>query len=254
MGRSTDATHRPDPTQKAIPMSASAPGAPSDPATADPGSTAPAAPGWGIALSWISLVIGIVTVLTSLNLFLADPIGLLVRAVLGGVALAAAIVALVRYRRAGRSAPPIGIAGLVVSIVSLVIVGLGVLQFTLIYVFAERLEPPSEPVSSSQAAAEQAATEREFAEVAHASAEMLELVRLPDGSYPTRLAVTTDQSQLISPDGVVIADLPFGTSVKYAVYVDATQYQLLLFGPNGTRAEVDSEDGITVEHDPYASW
>jgi hypothetical protein len=231
-----------------------APGSPTDPATEDPRSATPATPRWGVALSWTSLVIGIVIVLTSLNLFFADPIGLLLRAVVGGIALAAAIVALVRYRRAGRSAPPVGIAGLVVSIVSLVIVGLGVLQFAVIYAFAERLEEPPAVVSSSQAAAEQAATEREFAEAARASSDMLEVVRLPDGTYPTRLAVTTDDRQLISPNGVVIADLPFGTSVHYEVYVDATQYRLLLFGPNGTRAEVDSEDGITVEHVDTATW
>ena len=30
--------------------------------------------------------------------------------------------------------------------------------------------------------------------------------------------------------------------------------ELRLFGPNGTRAVVDSEDGITVEHVEYADW
>ena len=187
------------------------------------------------------------------NMFVPDPI-MVVRFVLGGLALAAGIVAIVWYRRSGRPAPAIGIAGVVVSGLALTFTLISLLQFAFFYVFAERLEPPPEPISTAQAAAEQAATQREFAEIASASAEMLEEVRLPDGSYPTRLAVTTDERQLISPDGVVIADLPFGTSVEYAVYVDATQYQLLLFGPNGTRAEVDSEDGITVEHDPYASW
>ena len=179
---------------------------------------------------------------------------MMVRFVLGGLALAAGIVAIMRYRRSGRPAPPVGITGVVLSGLALAFTFVSLLQFAFFYVFAERLEPPPEPVSSAQAAAEQAATEQEFAEIASTSAEMLETVRLADGSYPTRLAVTTDERQLISPDGAVIADLPFGTSVEYTVYVDATQYQLLLFGPNGTRAEVDSEDGITVEHDPYASW
>ena len=233
-------------------MSASPPGAPSESTTVPPASPPP--PRGAAALAWSSLIVGIIAALGAFNMFLPDPTTMVARVVLGGGALTAAIVAIVRYRRVGRTAPAIGIAGVVISGLALALTVISLLQFALIYVFAERLEPPPEPVSSSQAAAEQAATEREFAEVAHASAEMLEVVRLPDGSYPTRLAVTTDQSQLISPDGVVIADLPFGTSVKYAVYVDATQYQLLLFGPNGTRAEVDSEDGITVVHDPYASW
>lgn len=197
---------------------------------------------------------GSIAVLGAFNMFVPDPITMMVRFVFGGLALAAAIVAIVRYRRAGRPAPPVGVAGIVLSGLALALTLLSLLQFAFFFVFAERLETPPEPVTSAQAAAEQAATEREFAEVAAASAEMLEVVRLPDGSYPTRLAVTTDQRQLISPDGVVIADLPFDTSVNYEVYVDATQYQLLLFGPNGTRAEVDSEDGITVEHDRYASW
>ena len=233
-------------------MSASPPGAPSEPTTVPPASPPP--PRGAAALAWSSLIVGTIAALGAFNMFLPDPTTMIARVVLGGGALAAAIVAIVRYRRVGRTAPAIGIAGVVISGLALALTVISLLQFALIYVFAERLEPPPEPVSSSQAAAEQAATEREFAEVADASAEMLEVVRLPDGSYPTRLAVTTDERQLISPDGVVIADLPFGTSVKYAVYVDATQYQLLLFGPNGTRAEVDSEDGITVEHDPYASW
>lgn len=215
---------------------------------------APAPPRWVVTLPWTSLVLGIIALLGSLNMFLPDPRGMLVRTVIGGIGLAAAIIAIVRFRRTGRPAPPIGIAGLVVSSLALVVTVLTLLQFAFFFLFAERLEPPAEPVSSSQAAAEQAATEREFGEIAHTSAAMLEEVRLPDGSYPTRLAVTTDERQLISPDGVVIADLPFGTSVNYTVYVDATQYQLLLFGPHGTRAEVDSEDGITVEHVPYASW
>ena len=197
---------------------------------------------------------GSIAVLGAFNMFVPDPITMMVRFLFGGLALAAAIVAIVRYRRAGRPAPPVGVAGIVLSGLALALTLLSLLQFAFFFVFAERLETPQEPVTSAQAAAEQAATEREFAEVAAASAEMLEVVRLPDGSYPTRLAVTTDQRQLISPDGVVIADLPFDTSVNYEVYVDATQYQLLLFGPNGTRAEVDSEDGITVEHDRYASW
>ena len=233
-------------------MSASSPGAPSDPTTAQTG--APVRPRGAGALAWSSLVVGIIAALGAFNMFVPDPIIMVVRFVLGGLALAAGIVAIVWSRRSGRPAPPVGITGVVLSGLALTFTFVSLLQFAFFYVFAERLEPPPEPVSSAQAAAEQAATEREFAEIASTSAEMLEVVRLPDGSYPTRLAVTTDERQLISPDGVVIADLPFGTSVEYSVYVDATQYQLLLFGPNGTRAEVDSEDGITVEHDPYASW
>ena len=157
---------------------------------------------------------GSIAVLGAFNMFVPDPITMMVRFVFGGLALAAAIVAIVRYRRAGRPAPPVGVAGIVLSGLALALTLLSLLQFAFFFVFAERLETPPEPVTSAQAAAEQAATEREFAEVAAASAEMLEVVRLPDGSYPTRLAVTTDQRQLISPDGVVIADLPFDTSVN----------------------------------------
>ena len=76
----------------------------------------------------------------------------------------------------------------------------------------------------------------------------------PDGTVPEVLAVTTDQRDLITPDGVEIVALPSDTSVNYEVYTDATQYRLLLFGPNGTRARVDSEGDLDVEHVPYANW
>ena len=206
------------------------------------------------ALAWVALVIGIVSMLTSLNLFLREPLELVVHALLGGIALTAAIVAIVRFRRAGRPAPPVGIAGLVLAIVSLAIVTLGALQFAFFYVFAERLETPPKPVSSSEAALQQAATEDEFADVAQTAAEALEAVRLSDGTFPEVLAVTTDQRDLITPEGVEIAELPSDTIVNYEVYTDATQYRLLLFGPNGTRARVDSEGDLDVEHVPYANW
>ena len=206
------------------------------------------------ALAWVALVIGIVSILSSLNVFLRDPVELVVHTLLGGIALTSAIVAMVRFRRAGRPAPPVGVAGLVLAIVSLAIVALGALQFVFFFVFAERLEEAPAPVSSSEAAQQQAATEEEFADVAQTAAEALEAVRLADGAFPEVLAVTTDQRDLITPDGVEIAELPSDTSVVYEVYTDATQYQLLLFGPHGTRARVDSEGDLDVEHVPYANW
>ena len=206
------------------------------------------------ALAWVALVIGIVSILTSMNLFLREPGELVVHAVLAGIALTSAIVAIVRFRRAGRPAPPVGIAGLVLAIVALATVALGVLQFAFFFVFAERLEPPPEPTSSSEAALQQAATEEEFAEVARTAAEALEAVRLADGTFPEVLAVTTDQRDLITPEGVEIVELPSDTSVTYEVYTDATQYRLLLFGPHGTRARIDSEGDLDVEHVTYANW
>jgi hypothetical protein len=132
----------------------------------------PAAPRGAAALAWSSLVVGMIAALGAFNMFLSDPITMAVRVVLGGLALAAGIIANVRYRRVGRPAPPIGIAGIVLSGLALALSFVSLLQFALFFVFAERLEPPPEPVSSSQAAAEQATTEREFAEVADASAEI----------------------------------------------------------------------------------
>ena len=238
-------------------MSAPQPEATRDPAA--PGAPPPtpaaaASPRGTAALAWTSLVLGIFAILGSVNLFLADPMTIVVCALLAAIGLAAAIVAVVRVRRSGRPAPAIGVAGLVVSAIALVLTFFGVLQFAFLYVFAERLEPPEPTLSSAEVAAEQAATEREYTAVAETAADALESVRLPDGSYPTRLAVTTDQQQLITPDGEVIAELPFDTDVGYTVYMDATKYDLRLFGPNGTRAVVDSEDGITVEHVEYADW
>ena len=238
-------------------MSAPQPEATRDPAP--PGGpprtpTPRASPRGTTALAWTSLVLGILAILGSVNLFLADPLTIVVCALLAAIGLTTAIVEVVRVRRGGRPAPAIGVAGLVVSAIALVLTCFGVLQFAFLFVFAERLEPPEPTHSSAEIAAEQAATEREYTAVAQTAADALESVRLPDGSYPVRLAVTTDQQQLITPDGEVIAELPFDTDVGYTVYMDATKYDLRLFGPNGTRAVVDSEDGITVEHVEYADW
>ncbi|MDR6906364.1 hypothetical protein J2X63_002050 [Agromyces sp. 3263] len=238
-------------------MTAPQPETSRDPAPPRPAAPAPApdaAPRGATALAWTSLVLGIFGILGSVNLFLADPATIVVCAVLAASGLATGIIAVVRMRRRSRSATGIGIAGLVVSAIALVLACLGALQFALLFVFAERLESPEPTRSSAEVAAEQAATEREYRAVAGAAADRLEAVRLPDGTYPTRLAVTTDQQQLITPDGEVIAELPFDTEVGYTVYMDATTYELRLFGPNGTRAVVDSHDGITVEHVEYADW
>jgi hypothetical protein len=234
--------------------------APQPEATHDPVQPPPPAPSRSpqprgtTALAWTSLVLGTFGILGSVNLFLADPATIVVCVLLAAIGVAAGIVAVVRVRRRGRPAPAVGVAGLVVSAIALVLACFGVLQFAFLFVFSERLESPEPTLSSAEVAAEQAATEREYRAVAGTAANALESVRLPDGTYPTRLAVTTDHAQLITPDGEVIAELPFDTDVGYTVYMDATKYDLRLFGPNGTRAVVDSEDGITVEHVEYADW
>lgn len=69
---------------------------------------------------------------------------------------------------------------------------------------------------------------------------LLEQTRSPDAAWPHSLAVTTDATTLISPDGVSLAPLPPGTQVLYSTSSDRMQFSLTLMGPLGAVATYDS--------------
>ncbi|WP_448811204.1 hypothetical protein [Agromyces bauzanensis] len=69
---------------------------------------------------------------------------------------------------------------------------------------------------------------------------VLEQTRSPDAVWPSSLAVTTDATALISPDGVSLTPLPPGTQVLYSTSSDGMQFSLTLTGPLGAVATYDS--------------
>lgn len=69
---------------------------------------------------------------------------------------------------------------------------------------------------------------------------VLEQSAASDGTWPSSLAVTTDASTLITPDGVSLAPLPPGTQVSYSTSPDHQEFSLTLLGPLGATATYDS--------------
>lgn len=52
--------------------------------------------------------------------------------------------------------------------------------------------------------------------------------------------MTTDAATLMTPDGIMLTDIPPGTQVLYSTSSDRLEYSLTLFGPLGAVATVDS--------------
>jgi len=200
-------------------------------------------------LAGISLGAGILAVVIGVATPVWSGLATVIAGILGVVAVTTGILAWVQSRRAHLPVSPIGVIGLVLGAVATVVVLAGVLMLAFFFVFAERLGDPEPPsVQASAQARALAAEEQELAASGRMAAELLEVVRRPDGTYPAVLAVTTDGRRLITADGLLVADLPGGTEVAYETYVDARRYQLLLFAELGSFASVDSEHGY-VEQD-----
>ena len=72
---------------------------------------------------------------------------------------------------------------------------------------------------------------------------VLEQTAAPVGSWPASLAVTTDATTLMTPDGITLAPLPPGTQVVYSTSSDLQEFSLTLFGPLGAIASYESTTG-----------
>ncbi|MFE5670922.1 hypothetical protein ACFQ58_04840 [Agromyces sp. NPDC056523] len=72
---------------------------------------------------------------------------------------------------------------------------------------------------------------------------MLRQIASADGTWPGSLAVTTDGTRLMSPDGITLAPIPPGAQVLYSTSSDRREYSLTLIGPLGVSTSYLSSTG-----------
>jgi len=96
---------------------------------------------------------------------------------------------------------------------------------------AEGIDEVTDPVEAERLTLGQAVSTAVF---------VLEQTRSTDGAWPASLAVTTDSSTVISPDGVSLAPLPAGAQVLYSTSSDRREFSLTLLGPLGAIATYES--------------
>ena len=65
-----------------------------------------------------------------------------------------------------------------------------------------------------------------------------------DGTWPAALAITTDGTTLMSPNGIILAPIPAGAQVLYSTSSDRAEYSLTLIGPSGVTATFVSTTGV----------
>lgn len=184
----------------------------------------------------------------------------------------AGLIANARYRRAGRSRPVLATTGIVSGIATIAAMSYAFIAIALAPTGAA-LPAPAHWVSAAvdnEAGAEQASAQETApnpgtsvpAPTASSSLDPLEAERLalgqsvgtasfvlrqtasPDGTWPASLAVTTDGTTLMSPDGVILAPIPPGAQVLYSTSSDRREYSLTLIGPSGVTATLVSTTGI----------
>ncbi|MFB6611040.1 hypothetical protein ACFCVO_12005 [Agromyces sp. NPDC056379] len=94
---------------------------------------------------------------------------------------------------------------------------------------------PSTPLEAERLALGQAVGTAAF---------VLEQTASTDGTWPASLAVTTDSSALIAPDGRSLGPLPAGAQVLYSTSSDLREFSLTLVGPLGAIAAYESTTGM----------
>ena len=235
---------------------------------------------WGVTFAWTSLAIGVAAFVIGLAAPLAaDPARLVWVTGFGAMAVWAGLMAVPRYRRAGRGRSPLAITGIAAGIATIA---------TMAYAFTAILLAPTSmalpapphwvgtvdesaglPVTAADTADGQEATPLDGSEGAapapapeEAAADPLESERLElgqslgtatfvlgrtasvDGTWPASLAITTDGTTLMSPDGIILAPIPAGAQVLYSTSSDRTEYSLTLIGPSGVTATYVSSTGM----------
>lgn len=228
-------------------------------------------------LAWTSLIVGVAAFVFGLTAPLAvDPVRMVWVGGFGAVAVWAGGMAIPRYRRVGRGRSVLAVTGITVGIAT--IAGMGYAYAAMATATTTNFALPAPPnwvstsndapnagpmieqLASEDAPAVDAAAAAPAAEQPNAvdpiEAERLELaqsvgtatfvlrqIASPDGTWPASLAITTDGTTLMSPDGVILAPIPAGAQVLYATSSDGSEYSLTLIGPSGVTASVLSTTG-----------
>ena len=101
-------------------------------------------------------------------------------------------------------------------------------------------------LESSQARTAERAELASLTQSAKAAASALEGIAA-GGTHPVSLTITPGEALLLTDTGVVVADLPDGTTGTYTVTADGLSYSLTLVGPDsGATVEVTPELGVVV--------
>lgn len=164
-----------------------------------------------------------------------------------------------RYRSSRGRGSIVSKAGIVIGIIAFAVTAYAFAAIALAS-SGTRLPAPSHWLSGAQASPTQPApadalpvdgatpepveTERlALAQAVGTAVFVLEQAASADATWPASLAVTTDSSALISPDGVSLAPLPAGAQVLYSTSSDLREFSLTLVGPLGSVATYESTTG-----------
>jgi hypothetical protein len=232
-----------------------------------------------VTFAWTSLVVGVAALVIGLTAPLApDPARVVWIARFGAMAVWAGGMAIPRYRRAGRGRSALAITGIATGIASIAVMAYA---FTAIALAPTDIALPA-PANWVSAAGESTRVAPDatdslgapgttagepsghavVAPEASESTDPLEAERLElgqslgtatfvlrqtasaDGTWPAALAITTDGTTLMSPNGIILAPIPAGAQVLYSTSSDRAEYSLTLIGPSGVTATFVSTTGV----------
>lgn len=220
--------------------------------------------GWAVVFAVASIAIGIGSLIFALNVSLVDDLARTVWiAGFGAAAVWLGGMAVARIRRVGRGPSLLARFGIAVGIGTIAVMGYALVAIsiapsgTAMPVLAQWTDgagslepggtaqlasvPQGEPAAATPAAIDPLEAERlQLGQSLGTAAYVLEQTASGDGTWPASLLVTTDASQLVSPDGITLTSLPAGTQVLYSTSSDRLQYSLTLIGPNGVTATYES--------------
>lgn len=227
-------------------------------------------------LAWTSLIVGVAAFVIGLTAPLAvDPVRVVWVAGFGAMAVWAGGMAIPRYRRAGRRHSVLAVTGITVGIATIAAMGYAFPAMALsatnvslpapvnwvstsndapnsgpmVEQLASEVAPAAEAPAAAPAAEQPTAVDLieaerlELAQSVGTATFVLRQIGSPDGTWPESLAITTDGTTLMSPDGVILAPIPAGAQVLYSTSSDGREYSLTLIGPSGVTASVLSTTG-----------
>lgn len=227
-------------------------------------------------LAWTSLIVGVAAFVIGLTAPLAvDPVRVVWVGGFGAMAVWAGGMAIPRYRRAGRGRSVLAVTGITVGIATIASMGYAFAAMALAPTnvalpapanwvststdapssrplgehFANEVAPAAEAPAAAPAAEQPNAVDPieaerlELAQSVGTATFVLRQIASPDGTWPASLAITTDGTTLMSPDGIILAPIPAGAQVLYSTSSDGSEYSLTLIGPSGVTASVLSTTG-----------
>lgn len=228
--------------------------------------------GWARFLGWSSLAVGLGGMIVAIVAPWDDrPFGASAVASVGGGAIWLGAMAAQRSRRAHRGSGVPAILGITVGAITVVLAFSAIVTIVMTGSSAPApnadrdvapAELPSGAVSDPNPSAggapeagypipvDQAVEGSQLAQAALTADRALR-ASLGAGvaQWPAALAVSTDGTVLLGPDGAILTPLPPGTQVAYSTSSDRLAYSLTLFGGTfGSVATMDSVSGaVTVQ-------